>query len=282
MKKWLALFALAVTALATIPDVSEAGPFRRNVTYCQPVMPCCPVVVWPPVVPMAPPVTTVTIKGKAYRVVETGDRDEYEDTDIQPPAVTGATGIADFDVFKGTDRRVPKTTLVPIGDAPVETFASVSELIATLVTDAKMVAMKISHDPTSDRVKAETRNVQVTGCIYAFKKEDDNDYHVVLGDGPGTQTPNYLNVEVSGIPVGGTAANRKTLVAVRKDFKDAFSLPATGPKSYAKMDSPVPVRITGSLFFDVDHPAGAVGPTGLKPKTAWEIHPVSQIEFLTP
>jgi hypothetical protein len=39
------------------------------------------------------------------------------------------------------------------------------------------------------------------------------------------------------------------------------------------------VKVTGSLFFDVDHKAGSVGPTGMRPKTAWEIHPVSDIQF---
>jgi hypothetical protein len=37
--------------------------------------------------------------------------------------------------------------------------------------------------------------------------------------------------------------------------------------------------VTGSLFFDVDHPAGAVGPQGHRPQTAWEIHPISSIAF---
>jgi hypothetical protein len=27
--------------------------------------------------------------------------------------------------------------------------------------------------------------------------------------------------------------------------------------------------------------AGVVGPTGMRPKTAWEIHPVTRIEFET-
>jgi hypothetical protein len=37
------------------------------------------------------------------------------------------------------------------------------------------------------------------------------------------------------------------------------------------------VRIEGSLFFDVDHAAGAVGPANMKPKSAWEMHPITKI-----
>jgi len=29
----------------------------------------------------------------------------------------------------------------------------------------------------------------------------------------------------------------------------------------------------------VDHAAGVVGPQGMRPSTAWEIHPVTKIEF---
>jgi hypothetical protein len=145
-----------------------------------------------------------------------------------------------------------------------------------------MALKKIGREPTSDRVKDEKRNVQVTGHIYAFKKESDNDYHVILGNAPDAATAQFLNVEVSGIPVGGTMANRSTLVGVRKEFKDAFGLGPNGPAGYTRLDPPVPVRISGSLFWDVDHAPGVVGPTGLRPKTAWEIHPVSQIEFLDP
>lgn len=126
----------------------------------------------------------------------------------------------------------------------------------------------------------EKRQVRVTGFIHAFKKEGDNDYHIILGDGPDAESAVYLNVEVSGIPVGGTNANRQRLIAVRNQFKETFNLGATGPNRYKRPHEPIPVRITGSLFWDVDHPPGAVGPDDMKPKTSWEIHPVSTIEFL--
>jgi hypothetical protein len=39
------------------------------------------------------------------------------------------------------------------------------------------------------------------------------------------------------------------------------------------------VLIEGSLFFDIDHAAGVVGPEGKRPKKAWEIHPITKIKL---
>jgi hypothetical protein len=46
---------------------------------------------------------------------------------------------------------------------------------------------------------------------------------------------------------------------------------------YAQL-TPTHVQVTGSLLYDIDHAAGAVGPTGHRPKSAWEIHPVTSIQ----
>ena len=37
--------------------------------------------------------------------------------------------------------------------------------------------------------------------------------------------------------------------------------------------------VCGSLFYDISHSPGTVGPQGLRPGTAWEIHPVTSIVF---
>jgi hypothetical protein len=277
MKKWAVLFTLAAAGFALLPDAGE-GCWRRR--CCQPA-PCQVVVVYPvyPPVSVEPVVPTVTIKGKTYRLLDTVHQGEFEEEPREAP-VTGA-GVAAADTFTGTDRLLPKTTIVA---ADVTEFASVATLVNDLLADnpdSKMMKMGITRN-TDKRVAVENRNVRVTGYIHAFKKEGDNDYHVILGDGPDAENPVYLNVEVSGIPVGGTNANRLKLIAVRKEFKQAFNLGTSGPAGYKRPNEPIPVRITGSLFWDVDHPAGAVGPDDLKPKSAWEIHPVSEIEFLEP
>ncbi len=121
----------------------------------------------------------------------------------------------------------------------------------------------------------ERHNVVVTAFLYASAKESDNDFHCIIGTAP-SQPRRFLNVEVSGLPLNGPF--RAQLKTVRDKFKGFFGhdLPT---HEYSKFDPPIPVRIAGSLFFDIDHPAGAVGPTRLKPTTAWEIHPVTDIEF---
>jgi hypothetical protein len=123
--------------------------------------------------------------------------------------------------------------------------------------------------------------VTVLASIYAFRKESDNDYHVILGDSPTASHPRYLNAEVSGIPVEGSDDNRNALWAVRNAFKAAFHLDSEELDSYWEPNEPVPVRVTGPIFWDSEHePPHTVGPKKFSPRTAWEIHPISRIEFL--
>jgi hypothetical protein len=88
----------------------------------------------------------------------------------------------------------------------------------------------------------------------------------------------FINAEVSGLPQEPADPNFPTLAAIRAKFLAYFAQhpPSRG---YKKFDPPIAVILTGSVFFDVDHPAGAVGPAGLKPSSAWEIHPLTDITF---
>jgi hypothetical protein len=224
--------------------------------------------------PAALTVPTVTIGRKTYRLLDAVDNGEFKE-ETRRPMVT-ISGIDDDDTFTGTDRLTPKTTIV---DARTDQFASVAALVGQLQPDSDMAQMDITRS-TDTRVDAEKRNVHVKGFIHAFKKEGDNDYHVILGDGPDANNGVFLNVEVSGIPVGGTNANRNRLIQVRELFKNTLHLGATGPNGYKRPHEPIPVEITGSLFWDVDHKPGKVGPSDMAPKTSWEIHPVSEIKFL--
>jgi hypothetical protein len=118
--------------------------------------------------------------------------------------------------------------------------------------------------------------VVITGFLYASTKESDNDFHCIIGTAPG-KPPQFVNVEVSGLPVSGPA--RVPLKAVRDAFIEFFGDDLPGSSGYTKFKTPIKVQITGSIFFDIDHKAGVVGPVGFRPKTAWEIHPVSEIVF---
>jgi hypothetical protein len=236
-------------------------------------------------VPSLPPVSTaptaaaptqVTSKktGKTFQIVHLAETDD-ELEKFEPPA--GGLGAASPDNFHGTDRKAAKTS---ISNGPTETFADLAALFDSglLLPDKQMTKHHppISKVATSNRVDEEQHNVVVTAYLYASSKEPDNDFHCIFGAAPG-QPAQFLNVEITGLPLSGAA--KAQLKTVRDKFKEFFgpdNLPGSG---YSKFDPPIPVKIAGSIFFDIDHPAGVVGPTGLRPKTAWEIHPVTDIEF---
>jgi hypothetical protein len=220
------------------------------------------------------------VKGRVHYIVPLNDPgvNDREEVERAAAAVARTSNIPSPDAFQGKARKVAKTKILTGEPEPVR---SVNELFGTLQDSDHMMGLHIGTGPNVDRVAEEKRNVRVKGYIYAFRKESDNDYHVIIGDAPGTPNPKYLNVEVSGIPADGTAENRARLWDVRKAFKGTFQLGDEGPDSYNRPDPPVPVEITGSLFWDSEHePPHTVGPNDFKPRTAWEIHPVSGIEFL--
>lgn len=302
MRKWVFGFILAAAVCAATADVSEARHWRRGRSCCCPP-PCY--VSMPYAMPYAAPfyqqpgygamgmpsagagvgsppaaaLATVTIKGKTYRITSRGEAGENdrEELEVEPPSAALGVPIPDKDVFKGKARRIAKTSIFA---GEPQSFDSISALRDSLPSDEDMMALGIGKGPTVPRVEQEQVNVTVPAFIYAFRKEADNDYHVIIGDAPDADNPRYLNAEVSGIPTAGTKANRDQLWAVRKAFEQAFQLDGNGPDRYFYPDSPVPVQVTGSLFFDVEHMRpNTVGPKDVAPGTAWEIHPISNLEF---
>jgi hypothetical protein len=225
--------------------------------------------------------------GKTYRLIARG-LPEKPETDVDVSVFAASAGP---DAFKGKSRRVPKTSYLE--DVPTKEYDSISALKATF-TAANMMdenTMASLHIPwgtepgadtaAADRRPQERKNVVVTAYIYAFKKETDNDYHVIIGDAPGTPGGQYLNSEVSGLPQQ-EGPQRDKLNGVRTKFKSEFSIGSSGPASYEEPEQPVKVRISGSLFYDMDHspPRDYVGTGDYQPMIAWEIHPITSIEFL--
>jgi hypothetical protein len=179
--------------------------------------------------------------------------------------------------FLGNDRKVAKTS---IASAPIEDKKTLARVLQSLhrVDDDFMLhhTPKITEAEDSDRVDEENRNVHFFAYLYATKKEADNDYHLILGTTDSPTDSEFMTAEVSGLP--RTGPDRTKLKAARKSFEEEFADSPIGTR-YKKFDVPIPVELTGSLFFDVDHRAGVVGPEGFKPQTAWEVHPVTEIVF---
>jgi hypothetical protein len=162
-----------------------------------------------------------------------------------------------------------------VGSPSVET--SLARLIAELEeSDASMRnhVPPISSAASSRRIDEEMRNVTVSGWVHFAKVEEDNDYHLIVGTTPNLRTARFLNVEVSGLPPHN-ASSYGRLKQARDEFESVFG-DAMRSGGYTQFE-PTHVFISGSLFYDIDHPAGVVGPSGYRPQTAWEIHPVSAL-----
>jgi hypothetical protein len=204
--------------------------------------------------------------GKFYKV-EFSD-DPFDN--VQSEDILVAANCLDS-AFAGTARKGAKTSEVV---AKVEDFASVSALLKTLVKDAVVRAKLKSNSP---RIAEEKHYVRLTKDTYlfAFKKESDNDYHVIIGDNKDSKKATLFNVEISGL----AASKNKNFTAVRTAFEKQFVQVCSS--SYVIFaQNPIKISIEGSTFFDVDHKPGQIGPIGFQPATNWEIHPISKIKFL--
>ena len=173
-------------------------------------------------------------------------------------------------VFVGQDRKAAKTSFAT---TPTVDFTSIAALFNSLPKDA---VMQTKVTKNSSRVPVENKNVRLKNNIYllAFKKESDNDYHVIIGDNKDFKKATLLNAEISGLP----APLVKQFQMVRNAFEKQFVQVCSN--SYAIFTAnPISIQIEGSVFYDIDHKPGQIGPAGLQPKTSWEIHPIAKITF---
>lgn len=225
--------------------------------------------------------TSPSARGSKYRVIVTNEMDEY-DTPMPLTAMlvtTLAAARATGDSFKGTSRRASKLS---IPNAPVEIFADLKELIETLPSDNAMKnhRPRIKNDKNSKRVAEEKRNVRLRVWLYAASREDDNDFHLILGRAPGATPKKFMTMELSGLP-RSDSQHFARLKAARDAYKEFFGNNMPGG-TYQFYDPPIPVEIEGALFFDISHASGSKpGPKKLRPDipTVWELHPITSIVF---
>ncbi len=180
--------------------------------------------------------------------------------------------------YDGVSRKSAKTSL---SNAPLEPeYDTLDDLLETLQEDSFMADRAedegIVKHKDSNRMKEEKRNVRVKAWLYAAKYEDDRDFHVIIGPDPSESSPEYLNVEVSGLP-GNASSDFAELKRAREQLFAALGK-WPGSSKYYKPEDPIPVEVEGSLFWDIEHAPGAVGPITHRPKTSWEIHPVGELQ----
>jgi hypothetical protein len=215
-----------------------------------------------------------------YRIIRTNEVDAYEKAATSMETLNAALAAEAAPVgddFGGTARKVAKLSLA---DAPTKLFMDLKNLINTLPSHEAMLALDIKTTPTSDRVAEEKRNVKVKVFLYAASREDDNDFHLILGRSPDLTPEVYMTMELSGLPPATSAAFAK-LTTARDAYKTFFGADLPG-LAYDFYDPPIPVRIEGSLFWDASHAKGTrPGPKSLKSRmpTVFEVHPISKITF---
>ncbi|MEO7306192.1 MAG: hypothetical protein ABIR78_13220 [Ferruginibacter sp.] len=178
------------------------------------------------------------------------------------------------DAFAGSARAAAKTSFASVSYG---TYASINAMRAVLQTDTYMRSIGITN--SSPRVSEENRNRNITtSYLYAIARESDNDFHMIIGDA-NTAAGNLFNCEASGNPAS-SQSSYAAINAVRNYLKSYFGKDFCGQSGYTKFTPGIRVTLLkGSLFFDIDHAAGTVGPLGLRPNTAWEMHPIHDIAF---
>lgn len=218
--------------------------------------------------------TFATPFGKTHRITTTNSRNNFP-REFDPLSVGAAP--SDGQTFSGTKRRAAKLTLATPDE--VEVFDTLLSLKSSLVPDEVMRdrTPKITSAANSKRVAEEDRNVEVVAWLHAAAKEEDNDFHLIIGTKSCSLPKCFMTAEVSGIPASGVF--RLALKSARKQFTDYFGGDLPG-RDYDTYDPPIKIRISGSLFFDIPHQAGGIGPGCCKPDTVWEIHPVMEFEVL--
>ncbi|SRR6266496_1702693 len=182
------------------------------------------------------------------------------------------------EVFKGKFRPEAKTSYA---HAPNGKVTDVESLLNSLPTDAQMTAQHhelVAKDQNDQnhvpRIPEEKRNVTVKAWVYWVGHQSDNDYHLLLGDTSEWSTETvFMNAEVSGLPPG--KPTQQPFVRLRDNLRNVL---ATSPTKKGFFVNPLPVRVTGSLLWDGEHRnphnVGPKKPVDIRPKKAWEIHPI--------
>lgn len=141
----------------------------------------------------------------------------------------------------------------------------------------ELVAKDRNHQNHVVRIAEEQRNVTVKAWLYWVGHQRDDDYHLILGDTSELSSNTaFMNAEISGLPKANP--NQQPFVKLRGVLRQVL---ATSPNKKGAFVKPVPVRITGSLLWDGEHRnphnVGPKKPVDIRPKKAWEIHPIHDL-----
>ncbi|MGD0711705.1 MAG: hypothetical protein ABR968_11080 [Bacteroidales bacterium] len=190
---------------------------------------------------------------------------------------------ADSDKFNGTERKAAKTS---VANAYTLEYKNLTSFIKSLPSDSEMGKAHVPDirtDSNSRRVDEEKKNVHINeSWIYAISIQPDGDYRLIVGDSPDIGKAIFFNIVISGLPEENNSSYVK-LSKARQTFKDFFGIKNNCKKSTVFiLSTPVEIEFSGSLFFDKFNfdSKSENGYKNFKPKSYWEIHPITKIKFL--
>jgi hypothetical protein len=207
------------------------------------------------------------------------------------PAPSASANPEVEEEFQGQYRAAAKTEYVMLTGrmAPTEAFPDLDALKAFLRPQIDpLMRHRYPHLSDADanaghRVPEERHNVSVVAYIHAVKHETgprgDRDFHVMLGSSPTIGSGIFLTAEASGLRAHGV--HRQQLESARAELLSIVGI-CRCDGHFMQVSPPIPVRVTGSLFFDGAHGIGSVGPAYAKPFSVWELHPIMSIERAGP
>jgi hypothetical protein len=177
------------------------------------------------------------------------------------------------DVITPGFRTDAKTTMLT---GTPKVYANVAEYlrgVGRAPTAAQFRAMRASG---ASRTTREKRVVTLHAAIFAVLKEDDNDFHCILGDAAANGP--YITAELSGLPRTGDRSAFETPRVQLKSLIGPEGVRKALTSTYYQPPDPIPVVVTGTLFYDTKHATVGPGkPVPRKSSSKWEINPVHTI-----
>lgn len=151
------------------------------------------------------------------------------------------------DAFLGCDRKAAKLSFSSTQTQKEPLQHLIDRLLASEPT-------MMNHNPpislasTSTRVAEETENVWLEHVfIYVIIREDDGDYHLIIGNGHDTTSNTLMNVEIAALPESSSPYYNK-LKSVRNKFEHKYSM--CSKKNFWETHKELPeISIKGTLFF---------------------------------
>ncbi len=220
--------------------------------------------------------TTAVFKtpgGKTYNVSFAKDPEKATTSINGPAAFAPNTACNSGNKFDGSYRKTAKLSIA--GNNAKST--SLAKLIAR-VTASDNASIAVSS--SSPRIEIEDSVVTLISVyLYAIAREADEDYHIIIGTSGNPATAKFFNIECSGLPATSNPSYNK-IKAARKKVVALLGGTERCVDGYIKFTDHPKVKIIGSLFYDKEHESNLPGPAGSKPKTAWELHPITEFKML--